>query len=332
VQPRIGALLFQPAEPASPGSPDTADGELILRSGDHIEDPTTHEIFTLRTHLGKGQFGRVYRASLLNSKPPASFAMKISRNDHASIEAFEVEAEYLQTLSGNGQPPPGILKFHSYFEFKGHACLVTECLGQNLFNFLKERRFVGFPLDLVQSVVRDLLPALVCLSQHRIVHADIKPENILTVSMVSSHVKLADFGAAYWEEDSYSEYAQTRHYRSPEAILRLPITCKSDIWSFGCVIAELTLGLPLLPGKTELHQLFLIDQMFGPFPPALVQQSPLANAYFNPNGELKSDDELVEIDRQKPNGIDWRGAQSLYRHQTLDGIIRSIGVDRKSVV
>jgi dual specificity protein kinase YAK1 len=162
------------------------------------------------------------------------------------------------------------------------------------------------------------------------VHTDIKPENILTVSMVSQHVKLADFGAACCEEDSYAGYAQTRHYRSPEAILRLPLTCKSDIWSLGCVIAELTLGLPLLPGKTEVHQLFLINQMFGPFPASLIQQSRVAQDYFEPDGELKSVDNLFEIDRRRPDDVDWRVAKSYYRHTTLDDIMLSIGVSGRN--
>jgi hypothetical protein len=77
----------------NPGSPDTADGELILRSGEHIEDPTTN--------LGKGQFCRVYGVILLNPKPTASLAMKIPRTDRGFLDAFEVEAEYVQTFSGN---------------------------------------------------------------------------------------------------------------------------------------------------------------------------------------------------------------------------------------
>jgi serine/threonine protein kinase len=313
--------LFQPANPAFPNSPDTADGELIVSSGDSIEDPNTHEIFTARAHLGKGEFGRVYRVSLQNSRPPALFAMKISRTDPDSLDAFGIESEFLQTLF-ESNPPPGILRFHSFFEFKGHACLVTECLGKNLFSFLKERRFVGFPLYLIQSVMRDLLPALGCLAGNHIVHTDIKPENILTVSMVSQHVKLADFGAAIWEADTYSGYVQTRHYRSPEAILRLPLTCKSDIWSLGCGAAELTLGLPLLPGKSEVHQLFLIASMFGRFPQKVIDQSPLAGLYFKENGEVKSADELFEVDRK---GVDWRTEKSYYRYSKLDEIIMSIG-------
>jgi hypothetical protein len=90
------------------------------------------------------------------------------------------------------------------------------------------------------------------------------------------------------------------------------------------VIAELTLGLPLLPGKTELHQLFLINQMLGPFPPSLIQRSSIAADYFEPNGELKSADKLFEIDERRPDDSDWRVAKSYYRHTTVDEILMSV--------
>lgn len=58
-------------------------------------------------------------------------------------------------------------------------------------------------------------------------------------------------------------YIQSRFYRSPEVILGLPFTYAIDMWSLGCVVAELFLGAPLLPGESEYHQLRRITDMLG---------------------------------------------------------------------
>lgn len=58
-------------------------------------------------------------------------------------------------------------------------------------------------------------------------------------------------------------YIQSRFYRSPEVILGLPFTYAIDMWSLGCVVAELFLGAPLLPGESEYHQLRRITDMQG---------------------------------------------------------------------
>jgi dual specificity protein kinase YAK1 len=267
--------------------------------------------------------------SLEDASPPVAFALKVSRADPDSIGQFRAEALVLTKLSESPDPPEfadaydSILRLHSHFEYRGHYCIVTECLHHTLLSILQGRRFHGFGLDLVQSVLRDLLKPLVKLARLGLVHSDIKPENILQVALTSSHVKLIDFGSACHEDDRADDYAQTRFYRSPEVILRLPRTTKSDMWSLGCVLGELTLGIPLLPGTSEIHQIYLINEMFGPFPREMVEESPRQEELFDAAGALKSREELSaqldEADRQK-----FLGARPFFVEKRFESIIMSL--------
>ncbi len=81
-----------------------------------------------------------------------------------------------------------------------------------------------------------------------IIHCDLKPENILLTDAASGQLKLIDFGSACFEGRTVYSYIQSRFYRCPEVVLGGTYGASIDMWSFGCVAAELFLGLPLFPG------------------------------------------------------------------------------------
>jgi serine/threonine protein kinase len=98
-----------------------------------------------------------------------------------------------------------------------------------------------------------ILDALIVLRDASIIHCDLKPENILLAPPAASggalgQLKLIDFGSACFETRTVYSYIQSRFYRSPEVLLGLSYSASIDMWSFGCVAAELFLGLPLFPG------------------------------------------------------------------------------------
>lgn len=291
--------MIEPSIPVEDGSCDNANGDLIIRSGQEIKDPKSGKVYQARTTMGAGQFGHVYKV-VSDGK---SYAMKISKNDDDSIEQFTNEAEILEFLT---KPEvhrliptcsfDTLVTFENAFEYCGHMILVTEALGPSLFKIIEGRRFAGIDHTLLQSVMRDILAALNTLARLKIVHTDVKPENILQLSISSQKVKLIDFGNAIFVDDNACDYAQTRYYRSPEVVLRHEITSKCDIWSLACVAAELKLGLPLLPGQSEKHLLWLINRMFGPIPEDMVLMTdPDERAiYFNEDGTFKSEQQLCE--------------------------------------
>ena len=85
-------------------------------------------------------------------------------------------------------------------------------------------------------------------------------------------IKLIDFGSACFEGHAAHTYIQSRFYRSPEVLIGLPYDSAIDMWSMGCVAAELFLGLPILPGVHEHDQLGRISEMIGPLPDRMMEQ------------------------------------------------------------
>jgi dual specificity protein kinase YAK1 len=121
-----------------------------------------------------------------------------------------------------------------------------------------------------------------------IVHGDLKPENILLVSEESTHVKVVDFGAARCLGERYASYIQSRYYRAPEVVLRLPHAAEIDMWSVGCILCELFLGVPLFAGQNEIQLLEIIADFLGPIPLDMAQASPKFGEYFFPDGKMKT--------------------------------------------
>lgn len=97
-----------------------------------------------------------------------------------------------------------------------------------------------------------LLNSLSFLKQEKIIHCDIKPENIVMKKWGKSGLKLIDFGTSCMEGKQIYEYLQSRFYRSPEIIFRSPYSFPIDMWSLGCILAELKLGEPLFPANEDV--------------------------------------------------------------------------------
>ena len=95
----------------------------------------------------------------------------------------------------------------------------------------------------------------------------------------AQRIKLIDFGSACFEGRTSHTYIQSRFYRSPEVLLGLPYDSGIDMWSVGCVAAELFLGLPILPGVHEHDQLCRITEMIAPMPDWMLEQGWVARFF-----------------------------------------------------
>lgn len=109
---------------------------------------------------------------------------------------------------------------------------------------------IGIHLDLhavlcwlcTQTITRQCLEALVYLHGLGIIHCDLKPENILVKSYRKCEIKVIDLGSSCFQSDNLSLYVQSRSYRAPEVILGHSYDHKIDLWSLGCILAELYSG------------------------------------------------------------------------------------------
>lgn len=94
----------------------------------------------------------------------------------------------------------------------------------------------------MQSITIQVLEALQFLHGLGLIHCDLKPENILVKSYSRCEVKVIDLGSSCFETDHLCSYVQSRSYRAPEVLLGLPYDKKIDVWSLGCILAELCTG------------------------------------------------------------------------------------------
>ena len=144
--------------------------------------------------------------------------------------------------------------------------LVYEYIDFNLKNLIYSN--ILQPLQ-IKYIAYQILITLNYIHSADILHTDIKPSNILLNE--SCEIKITDFGLAKvisnssWESNELlSDFKTIRWYKSPEMILgSIIIDISSDIWSFGCILAEMIIGKPLFPGNSTINQLDLILQITG---------------------------------------------------------------------
>ncbi|XP_076841040.1 homeodomain-interacting protein kinase 1-like [Brachyhypopomus gauderio] len=211
--------------------------------------------------LGRGTFGQV--AKCWKRGTSQSVAIKILKNHPAYARQGLIEMSILSRLNKENVDEFNIVRSYECFQHRNHLCLVFEMLGQSLQDFVKHS---PLPLKCIRSIVQQLAMALLKMKSLGLIHTDLKPDNIMLVDPVRQpyRVKVIDFGSAtHVSKAVCSSYLQTRYYRSPEIILGLPFCEAIDMWSLGCVIAELFLGCPLYPGASEYDQIRYISQTQG---------------------------------------------------------------------
>ncbi|XP_051978912.1 homeodomain-interacting protein kinase 3-like isoform X1 [Xyrauchen texanus] len=230
-----------------------------------------HEVLCSMKHtyevlefLGRGTFGQVVKCWKQGTNE--IMAVKILKNHPSYARQGQIEVSILARLSGENAEEHNLVRAFECFQHRNHTCLVFEMLEQNLYDFLKQNKFSPLPLKVIRPVLQQVATALKKLKSLGLIHADLKPENIMLVDPVRQpfRVKVIDFGSAsHVSKAVCSTYLQSRYYRAPEIILGLPFCEAIDMWSLGCVIAELFLGWPLYPGALEYDQIRYISQTQG---------------------------------------------------------------------
>jgi dual specificity tyrosine-phosphorylation-regulated kinase 2/3/4 len=178
-----------------------------------------------------------------------------------------------------------MVNFTHSFYFRGHLCISTELLDMNLYEFIKSNAFRGFSLKMIRRFTKQMLSSLNLLKQHKVIHCDLKPENILLRHPLHTELKVIDFGSSCFENEKVYTYIQSRFYRSPEVILGMTYGMPIDMWSLGCILAELYTGVPIFPGENEQEQLACIMEVFGPPEKHLIEKSTRKKLFFDSMGK-----------------------------------------------
>jgi dual specificity tyrosine-phosphorylation-regulated kinase 2/3/4 len=215
------------------------------------------------------------------------------------------EIKILELLRQTGKcHQNNIVEMKCFFYHREHLIIVTELLRQNLFEFGKfiidNKEEAYFTIQRLCYVTRQILVALNFVHSLGLVHSDVKPENILLASYSRAKVKVIDFGSSCYLTDRQSSYIQSRSYRAPEVVLGLPYDGRIDVWSIGCVVAEMYTGEVTFQNDSIVSMLSRIEAICGPFPRHMIAQGRQSNRYFTKSGLLY---ELVDPDDNRTNPV-----------------------------
>jgi len=219
--------------------------------------------YTIEKVIGEGAFGTVYLIYSLETGERVALKKICEDTRYKSRE--------LETLQAIHHPNCLTLLHHFVSESQStkmlYLNLVTEYVPETLSSVERQYLSIGqtIPTLLVKMISYQLLRALAYLHAKKICHRDIKPANVL-LHPSTCQLKLCDFGSAKFIKNSEPSisYITSRPYRAPELILGATKYDGSiDIWSAGCVIAEMLLGQPLFNGENNAEQLLAIIHILG---------------------------------------------------------------------
>lgn len=249
--------------------------------------------YQIQSSLGKGMFSGVARAVDITNKQLV--AIKIMRNNDALKKGGFTEIAILEKLnSADPENKKHIVKFERSFEHKGHLCMAFENLSLNLREVLKKfGNNVGINLHATKAYAYQIFLALAHMRKCSIVHADLKPDNIL-VNEQRNVLKICDLGTAIDRSDAatahneITPYLVSRFYRAPEIILGMPYEYAIDMWSIGCTLYELYTGKILFTGDSNNQMLRAIIEIRGKISPKLYRRGQLWQMHFDDVGNFIS--------------------------------------------
>ncbi|XP_031135279.1 homeodomain-interacting protein kinase 1-like [Sander lucioperca] len=269
------------SEDEKPSSPSSSAGEDAKFTQGVLSSPFSD--YLIQSFLGEGIFGEVVKC--VKSATQETVAVKIMNNNNSAADV-QNEVAILQQLQAFESDKFNIIRFMDSFIDGEHVCLEFEMLDMNLWDFLEKTPLHFLSVKQIQPILHQMATALQLLRSLGVVHTDLKPDNIMLVDDVNKpfKIKIIDFGLArYVSQIKSGSYIQPRYYRSPEAILGFPFTTAIDMWSLGCIAAELFLGYALYPGSCDYDMLQHMVQTQGQLPHKLLNNGIKTWCFFRRN-------------------------------------------------
>ncbi|KDQ58137.1 hypothetical protein JAAARDRAFT_34955 [Jaapia argillacea MUCL 33604] len=250
--------------------------------------------------VGEGTYGVVYKArDVTNNAIVALKKIRLEAEDEGVPSTAIREISLLKELKDDN-----IVRLLDIVHADQKLYLVFEFLDVDLKRYMDLANQEGTPItmDIVKKFTHQLMRGLLYCHTHRILHRDLKPQNLLIDKR--NNLKLADFGLARAfgiPMRTYTHEVVTLWYRAPEVLLGSRYYSTAiDMWSVGCIFAEMALkGAPLFPGDSEIDQIFKIFRILG-----------------TPNEEQWPD--LRNMADYKPTFPQWHGQDLRVQVPTLD--------------
>ncbi|XP_049277580.1 serine/threonine-protein kinase fused [Anopheles funestus] len=218
------------------------------------------EKYVLSDLIGEGSFGKVYKA--VEKSSATTVAIKIINKRNRSgreLKGLRGECEIQQNLKH-----PNIIRMLDSFETNNEIIVVTEYAKTDLHSLLRDGSLAE---PKTQLITFNLVSALYYLHSHRILHRDLKPQNILLDRNMCA--KLCDFGFARnmtIGTHVLTSIKGTPLYMAPELLEAKPYDHHADLWSLGCIIYEMLAGEPPFSSSSMIHLVRLIRHQYIKWP------------------------------------------------------------------
>lgn len=209
--------------------------------------------------IGEGTYGVVYRAREVSTgKMIALKKIRLEQEDEGVPSTAIREISILKELSH-----PNVVHFKDVVHADKKLFLVFEYLDQDLKRYMDSVKLLRPAL--IKSYLYQLINGIAFCHERRVLHRDLKPQNLLIDK--TGKLKLADFGLARAfgiPVRHYTHEVVTLWYRAPEILLGArKYSTPVDIWSIGCIFAEMVMKAPLFAGDSEIDQLYKIFHTLG---------------------------------------------------------------------
>ncbi|KAJ2779288.1 Cyclin-dependent kinase catalytic subunit [Coemansia javaensis] len=211
--------------------------------------------------VGEGTYGVVYKArDLQTGRTVAMKKIRLEADDEGVPSTAIREISLLKELQHEN-----IVKLLDIVYSDAKLYLVFEFLDLDLKKYMDSVGPAGLSADQVKSYMHQLVKGLAFCHSRRTLHRDLKPQNLLIDQ--SGMLKIADFGlgrAFGVPLRVYTHEVVTLWYRSPEILMgSRQYSIGMDMWSVGCIFAEMVRRRPLFPGDSEIDEIFKIFRIMG---------------------------------------------------------------------
>jgi serine/threonine protein kinase len=218
--------------------------------------------FRLEKQLGEGTYGDVTKRTHLQTGVPVALKRILTQSEEDGLPATALrEISIMRKMDHEN-----VIKLLTVLPGNDRSLmLVCECMEFNLSHLIKAQNTPGLPIGIVRNLAQQLLRGIVAVHQKRVLHRDLKPQNILLDR--SFNLKIGDFGLARTcgvPVPGYTTDVVTRWYRPPELLLGdTQYTPAVDLWSIGCILVEMICGRAVFPADEEDKQLEKVVSTLG---------------------------------------------------------------------
>jgi len=247
--------------------------------------------YEIISKLGKGAYGEIF--SVKNNDTNNIEVFKVLRKEKRFEQSQINEINILKKITdSHNKNCDSKIEFVSLFIddffFKNYHIIVQKKYSHNLYQEYIKRKIHS---ENIKRIIFDILRGLHFLKYNKIIHGDIKPENILFVDDTSYKVVICDFSLSLdlttcTENDKKNFNLQSIWYRAPEILFKNEFDYSIDLWSVGCIAYELYFDSPLFSTRTETDLFSKIYCFLGIPKMDIIKSSSITRSLFNLNYEL----------------------------------------------